>query len=173
MILAQKLAFSRHSDQIKALIVENTFSCMSDMVDQLFPYIKHFKKWMLRMEWASVDKIKKVECPICFISGLKVRIMLSPNTFYLSLLFSNILLLRLSPYVCLLLAADQDEVVPPRQMTSLRDAATSCKLKKFIQFPQGKHNTTWNNGGLGNDAYINTLRNFLFEAEALRLKASK
>lgn len=35
------------------------------------PFLKHLKRFILRMKWASIDIIHRVDVPILFISGLK------------------------------------------------------------------------------------------------------
>jgi len=66
---------ARHNDQIRGLILENTFTCISDMVDQLFPILKFFKRWILRMHWPSIRRIALISHPILFISGLRDEVV--------------------------------------------------------------------------------------------------
>lgn len=63
------------SDEICGLIVENTFTCISDMVDQLFPLLKYFKKYILRLDWSSYKRIRKITAPILFLSGLSDEVV--------------------------------------------------------------------------------------------------
>lgn len=56
----------------KGVLIENTFTGISEMADTLFPMLKlipSVKKRMLRVHWDNIAKIKKVKCPILFISG--------------------------------------------------------------------------------------------------------
>jgi len=61
---------AKHDGEVKGLILENTFSCISEMADQLFPLLKPLKPWILRLDWNSVGRIVKVTTPILFFSGL-------------------------------------------------------------------------------------------------------
>jgi len=54
---------------IKGLILENTFSSISDMVDRLFPFIKKLKHLLLTNKWPSKERIKNLKCPILFFSS--------------------------------------------------------------------------------------------------------
>ena len=58
---------------VRAIIVENTFSSISSMVDCIFPYLSVAKPLLLRMKWDSVAKIATITRPILFISGAQVR----------------------------------------------------------------------------------------------------
>jgi len=60
---------SIHSKSLAGLILENTFTSISDLVNTLFPYLTLFKPFVLRLEWNSLFRIKFVECPILFLSG--------------------------------------------------------------------------------------------------------
>ncbi len=53
--------------EIKGLIIENTFLSMDDMVDNIFPYLRIFKKWMLRNYWPSKERIANINLPILFL----------------------------------------------------------------------------------------------------------
>jgi len=55
--------------KIKGLVLENTFTSMPDMVDQIFPFLKHVKNILLTNHWPSKDRIKNLEYPIYFISS--------------------------------------------------------------------------------------------------------
>lgn len=46
----------------------------------------------------------------------------------------------------LFLSGQQDELVPPRMMRALYEAAGSA-VKYLRTFPSGQHNTTWNSPG--------------------------
>lgn len=74
---------SKHVDDgaVRAIIVENTFSSISSMVDCIFPYLSMAKTLLLRMKWDSKEKIATITRPILFISGAQVRC-----TFFFSLL---------------------------------------------------------------------------------------
>ena len=52
------------------MILENTFTNISEMVDHIFPVLKYVKQLVLRIYWPSIDWIDKLEIPLMFISGL-------------------------------------------------------------------------------------------------------
>ena len=60
---------SQKSDKIKGIILENTFSSIPDMVDQIFKYLSPLKNLILRIDWNSLVLIKEITNPILFISG--------------------------------------------------------------------------------------------------------
>jgi len=53
------------------LILENTFTSISDLVDTLFPVIafKSLKDRFLRVRWESIDRVRDVDVPILFLVG--------------------------------------------------------------------------------------------------------
>ena len=55
--------------QIKGLILENTFTSISDMVDQIFKYLSKLKGLILRIEWDSHTLIQEISLPMLFFSG--------------------------------------------------------------------------------------------------------
>ena len=57
------------------IILENTFTSVSDMVDVVFPVLSYFKWAVLRIRWRSVDLISSVTAPILFISGAKDQLV--------------------------------------------------------------------------------------------------
>jgi fermentation-respiration switch protein FrsA (DUF1100 family) len=57
------------------MILENTFTSISEMVDYIFPSLKYFKRIILRMHWPSIDRIPKVRVPIMFICGSQDEIV--------------------------------------------------------------------------------------------------
>lgn len=58
-------------DYFAGLILENTFTSISDMVDVLLPWFSSVKNYFLRIKWDSINYIDQVTCPILFISGLQ------------------------------------------------------------------------------------------------------
>jgi fermentation-respiration switch protein FrsA (DUF1100 family) len=54
---------------IRGLILENTFTSISAMVDNLFPILRPLKPLVLRLNWPSLQRIAGVKAPILFISG--------------------------------------------------------------------------------------------------------
>lgn len=59
----------RYSDNVKGIIVENTFLSIPDMVDVLMPWAAYIKHLVLRISWNSGELIKNLKHPILFISG--------------------------------------------------------------------------------------------------------
>jgi pimeloyl-ACP methyl ester carboxylesterase len=59
------------SPQITGLILENTFTCISDMVGKVFPWLDFaiVKAYMLKLKWGSKELIGNLECPILFLAG--------------------------------------------------------------------------------------------------------
>lgn len=56
----------------RGAIIENTWTTMSEMADQLFPFlalIKTIKNKMLKLNWDNLAKVKKITSPILFITG--------------------------------------------------------------------------------------------------------
>ena len=61
---------SRHPNDVKAVILENTFLSVAAMVDVLMPYVASVKSLILRIKWDSDVKIQNLKQPIFFISGV-------------------------------------------------------------------------------------------------------
>ena len=55
--------------QPKALIIENTFTNISSMVDHMFPFLKPIKSYVLKLNWNSIETIQHITSPILFIAG--------------------------------------------------------------------------------------------------------
>ena len=53
------------------LILENTFTSISDMVDIVFAKLSRFKFMVLNNHWNSQKSISKLEVPMLFIMGLQ------------------------------------------------------------------------------------------------------
>lgn len=56
----------------KGAIIENTFTGISEMADQLFPFLKlvpWLKQQMLKVHWDSLDKVAQINCPVLFVTG--------------------------------------------------------------------------------------------------------
>ncbi len=56
-------------EAICGMILENTFTSISDITDDIFPHLKFFKKLILRMFWPSDKRIPNVRVPMLFIVG--------------------------------------------------------------------------------------------------------
>jgi hypothetical protein len=46
-------------------------------VNKLFPFLKYVKRWVLRLDWPSVERIVTVTAPILFLSGTQDEVV--PN----------------------------------------------------------------------------------------------
>ena len=64
-----------HGNHLKGIILENTFTCIGDMVDKLLPLIAPFKFLVQRIFYPTIDRIGKVTCPIMIIRGIKDEIV--------------------------------------------------------------------------------------------------
>ncbi len=60
----------RNMDSFRGLIIENTFTSISDMVEYLFPLLK-YHKFLSFNKWDSIDKVKYIseDFPVYFILG--------------------------------------------------------------------------------------------------------
>lgn len=72
--VATQLAM-KNSNRLKGLIVENTFTSIADMVDQIMPHVAPFKFLIQRIFYPTIDRIGSVTCPILFIRGMKDEIV--------------------------------------------------------------------------------------------------
>ena len=127
--VAVRCAASRAPHEVAGLILENTFTSISDMVDRLLPFVAPLKPWLLRIKWASVDVIGGIEAPMLFVGGAR------------------------------------DELVEPRLMRRLHDAATRAAFRTFFSVPDGTHNDSWLKGG---EAWAAEVRTFVERALARR-----
>eukprot|EP01114_Cavostelium_apophysatum_P016302 TRINITY_DN4600_c0_g1_i1.p1 TRINITY_DN4600_c0_g1~~TRINITY_DN4600_c0_g1_i1.p1 ORF type:complete len:290 (+),score=47.95 TRINITY_DN4600_c0_g1_i1:92-961(+) len=59
-----------NQDKIKALILENTFTSIPDMVGVVFPVLRHFTV-LSTNKWHSEESIEDISVPILFLSGKK------------------------------------------------------------------------------------------------------
>jgi len=61
-----KVKFPSLSPQplVRGLILENTFSSISELVDTIFPWIKMLgplKDYFLRLKWESINRIQNID----------------------------------------------------------------------------------------------------------------
>jgi pimeloyl-ACP methyl ester carboxylesterase len=57
-------------DLFSGLIIENTFTSISDMVDIMFyPPISTFKEQILEIDWNTFELVPSVTLPVLFVSG--------------------------------------------------------------------------------------------------------
>jgi fermentation-respiration switch protein FrsA (DUF1100 family) len=110
---------SQNEDKIQAMILENTFTSIPDMIEVVFPILNRVK-WLSRNEWNTASLISQIRMPVLFLSGQK------------------------------------DELVPPRMMRSLFNAATNSRKKEMVTFKEGRHNDTWLS-----DGYAEAIHRFL------------
>jgi fermentation-respiration switch protein FrsA (DUF1100 family) len=71
---AVAIALATHADAleapaVRAVVVENTFTSISDLVDSLFSFARPFKRWLLRLRWHSLARVAQVRVPILFLAG--------------------------------------------------------------------------------------------------------
>ena len=52
--------------KFKGIIIENTFSSMGDLVDNLYPILIYFKQYLLKSNWDSKSIISKIKFPVLF-----------------------------------------------------------------------------------------------------------
>jgi len=64
-----------HPHAIAGVILENTFTSISDLVDRLMPFVAPFKQYLLRLKWTSIDYIADIKVPIFFIAGQRDEIV--------------------------------------------------------------------------------------------------
>ena len=55
----------------KGVIIENTFTSLGDLVDVMFPFLKHFRKYLLKFKFETIDIIGKIKRPILFCRSEK------------------------------------------------------------------------------------------------------
>lgn len=53
------------------ILVENTFTCIADMVDHLLPIVAPLKSIVLRISWDSHSIVSKMTTPTLFLAGAK------------------------------------------------------------------------------------------------------
>ena len=63
--VAAKVALDM-SFPFKGIIIENTFTTLADLVDVMFPFLKYFKKYLLRAKFETINIIGKIKRPILF-----------------------------------------------------------------------------------------------------------
>lgn len=59
-----------NNGKIAGLIIENTFSSISDMVGKVFPFLDFdfIKKFMLKIHWRSIDLIPNIKTNMLFLA---------------------------------------------------------------------------------------------------------
>lgn len=66
---------------LRGVILENTFTSIYDLVDDLFPFLAwpSLKKRFLRLHWPSSDRIRDLKVPFLFLSGQQDEIVPARN----------------------------------------------------------------------------------------------
>lgn len=70
--LMHHLDTTKKSHLIKGVIIENTFTSISDMAEELFGFLKmcrKLKELMLKIHWESILLVDELKTPIMFITG--------------------------------------------------------------------------------------------------------
>ncbi|QDZ21426.1 alpha/beta-hydrolase [Chloropicon primus] len=67
---------SRHQDKVRALVIENTFTCIPDMAAEKFPFLKAVGikregalSFLIRHPWDSLGKIGKIKKPLLMLAS--------------------------------------------------------------------------------------------------------
>lgn len=60
---------ARWPAEVQAVVLENTYTCIGDMVDKLMPFLRLLKTHLLTIKWDSDKKIQQLTQPIFFVSG--------------------------------------------------------------------------------------------------------
>jgi len=59
----------RTNTPLAGVIVENTFTSISDMVDVLMPMLTPIKRFVLRIGWKSIDLVPALRIPTLYLAG--------------------------------------------------------------------------------------------------------
>merc|ERR1711879_213240 len=101
----------------RGLILENTFTSIGILAAGLFPFLGPF---------LSVETVKKRLLRIRWETLERIREVTLPILF---------------------ISGEQDTLIPPAHMETLRKAAGKAKIRRFVTIPEGTHNDTWMTGG--------------------------
>ena len=77
--VAVRLAME-HSNRFKGVIVENTFTSIGDMVDQIMPLVAKFKGLIQRLYYPTIDRIAAISAPLLLIRGENDEIVPSDHS---------------------------------------------------------------------------------------------
>jgi fermentation-respiration switch protein FrsA (DUF1100 family) len=72
------LSVPRYGSGVAGVILENTFTSIAEMVDNLFPLLSYLKGIILKIRWPSIDLIGGLEHPMLFVSGAKDQLVPPP-----------------------------------------------------------------------------------------------
>jgi fermentation-respiration switch protein FrsA (DUF1100 family) len=75
--IADLLKSDKHGDGLRGLILENTFTSISDIIDILFPWLawSFIKKTFVRLKWDTISKVKTLDLPMLLLAGDKDEIV--------------------------------------------------------------------------------------------------
>lgn len=59
---------ARNPDRLAALVVENSFTSVPDMIDIVLPFLRYFK-FLSRNQWSSLEKIADIKMKTLLLSG--------------------------------------------------------------------------------------------------------
>eukprot|EP00756_Hemistasia_phaeocysticola_P028522 Hpha_TRINITY_DN16179_c1_g2::TRINITY_DN16179_c1_g2_i1::g.7927::m.7927/K06889/K06889; uncharacterized protein len=126
--------------KVAAIVVENTFTSVSDMVDVMFGTLE---------EQVTLTRMRKV-----VLRWLMLR-LIKPLILWIG--WRSIDLVPHLRVPVLLLSGDKDELIPPEHMRRLY---SNCKatVKRLELVPEGTHNETWRE-----KAFLQALGRFVLE----------
>lgn len=70
-------------DLFDGIILENTFTSISDMVDSLFYSVSFFKYFILRIDWDTKALVSTIKLPMLIITGDKDEIVPAMHSKYI------------------------------------------------------------------------------------------
>ena len=86
---------SEFNFRVRGLILENTFTSLSHLVDTIMPYVRLLKKWLLKNFWPSIDRIHKINIPTLFLISEKDELIPRAHIdFYLSFVSEHVNFIR-------------------------------------------------------------------------------
>ncbi|CDW78903.1 hydrolase of the alpha beta superfamily [Stylonychia lemnae] len=59
----------QYPELFRGMIIENTFTSIEDMADQLFFFARHVKQYILRNHWRSIDIVDQITLPALYVTG--------------------------------------------------------------------------------------------------------
>lgn len=77
---------ARRERDIHAVIVENTFTCIGDLADVYFPFLKCIKCIFRRNKWSNIENIRDLRIPILFVAGMFSFLELLSKRYFASFL---------------------------------------------------------------------------------------
>ena len=81
--VAAEAFFDEHADMIDGIILENTFTSISDMADIMFPFLAPIKKYVLKMSWDTDRLVPQITAPLMFVMGKRDEIVPYKQTYSL------------------------------------------------------------------------------------------